>query len=189
MRNLLLAAALAALPSATHAADEIPESLIAQLRADLERPITVIMLRAQNDQHAALGQAEIEALDQKWRAEHEKAEQPLMAQLMGNPMTTYVTRVAARSGGLIEEIFVMDNRGLNVGQSSITSDYWQGDEAKYQMTFAAGAQAVFVDEVEVNEANGHRFRQVSFTLTDPATGEALGAVSVDVNVDELERRK
>jgi hypothetical protein len=104
-------------------------------------------------------------------------------------MTTYVTRLTARSGGLVSEIFVMDNKGLNVGQSSITSDYWQGDEAKYQQTFAVGSGAVLVDEVEVNEKTGHRFRQVSFTLSDPATGEPLGAASVDVNVDELERRR
>jgi hypothetical protein len=189
MRHLLLAATLSAVPGAALAADDIPESLIAALRADLEKPITVIMLRAQNEQHAGLGQTEIDALDQTWRAEHEQTEQPLMAQLMGNPMTTYVTRLTARSGGLVSEIFVMDNKGLNVGQSSITSDYWQGDEAKYQQTFAVGSGAVLVDEVEVNEKTGHRFRQVSFTLSDPATGEPLGAASVDVNVDELERRR
>lgn len=189
MRKLLLATAVAVLPSSAFAADEIPESLIAQLRAELEKPITVIMLRAQNEQTADLSQEEIDALDKKWRAEHEQDEQPLMAQLMGNPMTSYVTRLQARSRGLLGELFVMDSRGLNVGQSTITTDYWQGDEAKYQKTYAAGTDAIFIDEVEVHEATGQRFRQVSFTLTDPATGELLGAAAIDVILDELERRQ
>ena len=189
MRRFLLAAAIATVPSAALAAGEIPDGLVADLKAQLEQPVTLIMLRAQNAKHADLTQAEIDALDKQWRAEHEQSDQPLMARLMGNPMTTYVTKLTARSGGLLSEIFVMDNKGLNVGQSSITSDYWQGDEAKYQKTVSVGGDAVFVDEIEVNETHGNRFRQLSITLTDPATGEVLGAAAIDVNIDELERRK
>jgi hypothetical protein len=33
-----------------------------------------------------------------------------------------------------------------VGQSDVTSDYWQGDEGKWQKTFGTGdANAIFVD--------------------------------------------
>lgn len=188
MRKLLLGLGVALLPSAAFAADDVPDALIAKLKAELEKPITVIMLRAQNEQHAKVTQAEIDSLDKKWRTEREQQEQPLIAQLMGNPMTSYVTRIAARSDGVIAEVFVMDDKGLNVGQSSVTSDYWQGDEAKYQKTYAVGPDAVFVDDVEVDEATGRRRRQVSFTLTDPATGEKLGAAAIDINIDEIKRQ-
>ena len=185
MRRYLLATALCLAASPALAADGVPDSLIARLRADLEQPITVIMLRAQNQQHASLAQEQIDALDQTWRAEAEADEQPLIAQLMGNPMTSYVTRLAARSGGLYSEIFVMDAKGLNVGQSSVTSDYWQGDEAKWQKTYGAGAGVVFVDEVEEDESTQALQSQASVTISDPETGEPIGAITIGINLDML----
>ena len=60
----------------------------------------------------------------------------------------------------------------------MTSDYWQGDEAKVQKTFGAGAGAVFVDEIELDESTQTYQGQVSFALTDPASGEVIGAVTI-----------
>src|SRR3546814_1455058 len=77
----------------------------------------------------------------------------------------------------------MDNRGLNVGQSDVTSDYWQGDEAKWQKSYQGGADAIFVDEVEMDESTQTFQSQVSMPIVDPATGEVIGAITVGVNVD------
>jgi hypothetical protein len=55
---------------------------------------------------------------------------------------------------MITEMFVMDAKGLNVGQSDVTSDYWQGDEAKWQKTYGAGPGVVFVDGSR--KTNPHR---------------------------------
>jgi hypothetical protein len=56
-------------------------------------------------------------------------------------------RVSARdkkaaAGGVIFEIFIVDNKGLNVAQTDPTLDYMQGDEAKFQKTFLVGPEAV-----------------------------------------------
>jgi len=79
----------------------------------------------------------------------------------------------------------MDFKGLNVGQSAVTSDYMQGDEAKWQKTYQAGADALFIDEVEFDDSTQSFQTQMSATVVDPATGEAIGAITIGVNVEKL----
>lgn len=167
----------------------ITQDVVADIRAWAVQPVTIIPITAQNALHADLTQGEIEALDERWRAEREAEDQPLIAQLLATPLSTYLNQIQAQSLGLYPEIFVMDNRGLNVGQSSVTSDYWQGDEGKFQNTYPVGSDAVFIDEAEYHEDSDTYRAQVSLTLADPATGDAVGAITVEVNLTELARRQ
>jgi hypothetical protein len=48
-----------------------------------------------------------------------------------------------------------------------------------------GPTAVFIDEVEFDDSTETFQCQVSATVADPATGEALGAVTFGINIDEL----
>lgn len=169
-------------------ANDIPDAVVAELRSMMVSNVALISLAAQNQRLAGLGQARIDELDKQWRAEAESDNQPLIAQLMGNPLSSYLIRKKAESNGLFAELFVFDATGMNVGQSSVTSDYWQGDEDKYLKTFAVGPDAVFVDAIEYNDETRQRRRQVNFTIVDPETGESIGGATVEINVDELERR-
>lgn len=169
-------------------ANDIPDAVVAELRSMMVSNVALISLAAQNQRLASLGQARIDELDKQWRAEAEGDNQPLIAQLMGNPLSSYLIRKKAESNGLFAELFVFDATGMNVGQSSVTSDYWQGDEDKYLKTFAVGPDAVFVDAIEYNDETRQRRRQVNFTIVDPETGESIGGATVEINVDELERR-
>ena len=105
--------------------------------------------------------------------------------VLGNALSGYLRQQKDSAGGLVTEVFVMDNRGLNVGQSDVTSDYWQGDEAKWQKTYSAGPNAIFVDEVEMDESTQTFQSQLSMSIVDPATGEVIGAITVGINVDAL----
>ena len=119
----------------------------------------------------------------------EQAAEPLVAELMARPLSNYLLRRQAMAGGLYTEIFVVTNRGLNAGQSAVTGDYWQGDEAKFTETFEVGADAVFIDEAELHEGSGTWRQQVNFTIPDPETGAPMGAVTIEVNLTELARRR
>ena len=164
----------------------IDAAFIEQVRDRMSNPVITMMIEAQNNRHAGIGQDEIDKLDKQWRAEREAEDQPLIAVTLTNPLSNYLTQVQAGSGGLYTEIFVIDDKGLNVGQSSVTSDYWQGDEAKFQKTFPLGSGAVFIDEAEYHEATGTWRAQLNMTLSNGA-GQAVGAVTVEVNLTELQR--
>ncbi|WP_206064784.1 hypothetical protein [Nitratireductor mangrovi] len=148
-------------------------------------PVVVSAIKEQNAANAGLGQADIDKLDQQWRAETEASDRPLIDKVLANALSQFLSAKQDEAGGMITEAFVMDNKGLNVGQSAVTSDYWQGDEAKWQKSYGAGAGAIFVDEVEKDESTQTLQSQASIAITDPASGEVIGAITVGINVDGL----
>lgn len=154
------------------------------LREWMKDPAVVDAVKAQNAKHASLAQDKIDALDKQWRAETKAAAKPLINEVTGNALSAYLKKKEAESKGLVTEIFVMDNKGLNVGQSDVTSDYWQGDEAKWQKTFSVGPNAVFVDKVEQDESTQKFQTQVSISVVDGG-GAVIGAVTVGLDVEML----
>lgn len=142
-------------------------------------------VQAQNAKHAGLSQGDIDNMDKDWRAQTDAGSKPMIDAVLGNALSAYLRDQKDSTQGLVTEVFVMDNRGLNVGQSDVTSDYWQGDEAKWQKTYSAGPDAIFVDEVEMDESTQTFQSQLSMSIIDPASGEVIGAITVGVNVDAL----
>jgi hypothetical protein len=166
----------------------IDANFIAQTREWLANPIVPLSIKAQNELRGNLGQPDIDALDKQWRAERESDDKPLISATLSAPLSIYLLRIQAQTLGLYTEIFVMDANGLNVGQSAITGDYWQGDEAKFEKTFPAGSEAVFIDEAEWDEDLKIWRAQLNLTLSDPETAKPIGAATVEVNLTELQRR-
>jgi hypothetical protein len=142
-------------------------------------------IQAQNVRHSVLTQSQIESLDRQWRAEVGADHRPLIEELLGRPVSIFLASIKKQHHGTVMEVFVMDNRGLNVAQSDVTSDYWQGDEAKFKKTYPAGPDAVFVDDVEMDESTQTFQSQVSMSIKDPATNAVIGAITVGLNVDAL----
>ena len=165
----------------------ITAEVIDTIRGWVEKPVVFISLDGQNTQHATLKQKDIDALDKQWRNETKSEDQPLIAAVLSNPLSNYLTQIQAASAGLYTEIFVMDKTGLNAGQSSITSDYWQGDEGKFQKTFSVGSNAVFIDDPELNEDSNTWRSQLNITVAQD--GKAVGAITVEINLTELQRRQ
>ncbi|MCW0232506.1 MAG: hypothetical protein OJJ21_02795 [Ferrovibrio sp.] len=155
------------------------------LREWMKDPVVIEAVKAQNAKHAGLTQDKVDALDKQWRAETKASAKPLINEVMGNPLSAFLKKKEAEGKGLVTEIFVMDNKGLNVGQSDVTSDYWQGDEAKWQKTFSVGPAAVFVDKVDKDESTQKFQTQVSISIVDPAGGAVIGAVTVGLDVEML----
>jgi hypothetical protein len=173
----------------SHLQNLITPDFIEELKALAKPKVVKVSIDAQNQQRGSLDQSEIDALDQQWREETEAPRKPLIAATISSPLSSYLLRCQAESAGLYREIFIMDANGLNVGQSTITTDYWQGDEAKFQKTFDVGPTAIFIDEPEFDDKLNIWKSQVSMTLQDEATSEAIGVMTVEVNLTELSRRR
>lgn len=163
----------------------INDYLKANVLAWASDPAVVEAIKANNAANGGLTQADIDALDAKWRQEVEGSDKPTIDATLGNSLSKFLIDKKMAAGGVIAEVFVMDAKGLNVGQSDVTSDYWQGDEDKFSKSFGAGAGAVFVDEIEKDESTQTLQAQVSLTIADPATGEAIGAMTLGIDVEKL----
>jgi hypothetical protein len=185
-RTVILSAPLVVAASLAQAVDAPPA-----MRAFVESNVmswansaqVIDAVNAQNVQTAGSSEAQILEWDSAWRSQVGQAEQPLISEVMGRDLSQFLSEQVAASDGRITEIFVMDALGLNVAASDVTSDYWQGDEDKFIKTFGMGADAVFVDAVEFDESAQAYQGQISFSLTDPETGEVVGAMTIGLNAE------
>lgn len=166
----------------------INKAVIQEITDFINTDIVRLSLKNQNIKYNSLSQADIDALDKKWRGETKSDEKPLISAVLSNPLSSYLTRIQAHSIGLYSEMFVMDKNGLNVGQSNVSSDFWQGDEAKFQKTFGKGKGAVFIDEPEYDDKLGIWRVQVNLAISNADNSAVIGAVTVEMNLSELERR-
>lgn len=151
----------------------------------IKTDVVISAIKDQNQKYANLAQADIDTLDKTWRAETSASDRPMINAVLASELSQFLATIREKSDGLVTEIFVMDNKGLNVGQSDITSDFWQGDEAKWQKTYLAGPDAIFVDGVEQDESTQAFQSQLSMSIVDPQTGDVIGAITVGVNVDAI----
>lgn len=182
-----LAAALSLAPaaSANEFEPQLRELASTTLAAIARDPALIAAIKQQNAANAGLSQADIDALDKKWRAEVGASDAPLISSVLATDVSAALRGRKDAAGGLITEVFAMDNHGLNVAQSDVTSDYWQGDEAKWQQTFGAGAGAIHIGDVELDESTQIYQSQVSLAIVDETGTNVIGAITFGVNVEAM----
>ncbi|MFZ2099521.1 MAG: hypothetical protein WAU86_03050 [Oricola sp.] len=167
--------------------DEVGRFFQDRVRSWVNGPEVVAAIREQNLRTVGYDDAAIKASDDAWRAEvgSEGADRPMVEEVMQRGVSLYLKQKQRAADWMIVEIILMDAKGLNVGLSTPTSDYWQGDEAKHQKTFQAASRDLFIDDVEFEPDSGLLLSQVSETIFDPDSGEPIGAVTVSVNMNKL----
>jgi hypothetical protein len=169
--------------AAMAAEPQIPPQYVEQVRSWATAPTVLLTLRAANEEHRKLTDKAIQDLDTQWRQQRDAERQPLIAEVLAAPLSSYLMRRHAAAQGQLIEVFVMSSKGLNVGQSAITSDLWQGDEAKFERSFGRGTGAVHYGPVETKSDTGRRAQQVSLAISDPDSGTVIGAITAEFDLD------
>jgi Methyl-accepting chemotaxis protein-like, first PDC sensor domain len=168
--------------AATSYAEKAPDAvndIVPELQSWGKNATLIAAVQAQNSKGMSLD--DIKARDAEWRK----------VDGMDAEMTAIMESAAAKELAKLEktqpyffEVFLMDNQGANVAMTNKTSDYWQGDEAKWQESFKGGAGAVHIGDVEFDESAQAYLVQVSVPVMDG--GSAIGAITIGINLDDLE---
>ncbi|MFQ1702913.1 type IV pili methyl-accepting chemotaxis transducer N-terminal domain-containing protein [Loktanella agnita] len=151
----------------------------------LTNPALIAAINTQNAAHQSLTEEQIIALDQDWRAEATAGGGTMISTTLGSAVSTWLGTQQQATAGFVTEVFIMDNRGLNVAQSVETSDYWQGDEAKWQETYGREDGRLHISDVEFDDSTGFYQAQASMPVFDLGTNEKIGAVTFGINVQSL----
>lgn len=136
----------------------------------------------QNERHADYTQNKITRLDKQWVKERDWAEHPMIDAVLANETSLWLKAYKKKMKGSFAEVFVMDNKGMLVGTSDITSDYWQGDEPQWKETYLKGPKTFFVGDMAKDESTGYYSVKISMTLVDNE-GNAIGAVTASLIVE------
>ncbi|HON90898.1 MAG TPA: hypothetical protein PLT20_00200 [Sedimentisphaerales bacterium] len=134
---------------------------------------------AQNAKGVSL--ADIQAIDKQWMEAED--ELPIQAEKMNNACALEIKKIA-KTLPILGETFVMDNQGANVGQNALTSDYWQGDEAKWKESYKDGKGGVDFGKRQLDKSTNVVDQKISLPVIDEQ-GKVIGAVCFGVKVELL----
>jgi hypothetical protein len=118
---------------------------------------------------------DIRRIDEEWQR---NPRYPLRKTLTSGPCAERLRKLVQDDPTVVEAM-IMDDRGGLVCASVETSDYWQGDEAKWQKTYRDGAM-VFVDEPALDASTGTFAVQLSRLVSD-AKGK-IGALTLTLKI-------
>ena len=166
-------------------AEDAPESvkaLVPELKTLGTNPVLVTAVKAQNATGMTLD--EIKKKDEAWMAT--SGVDDFMKSLMSSDAAKELSKIE-KSKPYFDELFLMDKLGANVAMTNKTSDYWQGDEDKFTGSFNNGAGGIDVGKVKFDKSTQAYLVQVSVPVMDG--GKAIGAITIGINVDELEKEK
>jgi hypothetical protein len=124
---------------------------------------------------------DIRRIDDDWR---NNLRYPLRKSLTSGPCADRLRKLV-QDDRLVAEAFLMDERGGLVCGTVETSDYWQGDEAKWQKTYRDGAQ-VFVDEPALDPSTGAFAVQLSRIVSEGS--HKVGVVTLTLKVPRARAR-
>lgn len=120
-------------------------------------------------------QESIQNNDQEWQRNKDF---PLRKELTHNACAAQLKKLV-QPDAVIVEAFVMDSQGGLVCSTVETSDYWQGDEAKWQRTYGDGKES-FVDEPALDASTGQYAIQLSALVSDK--GRKVGALTMTLKL-------
>ncbi|MDX1634195.1 MAG: transporter substrate-binding domain-containing protein [Marinobacter sp.] len=129
------------------------------------------------------GLDEVLALDQAWQDHAPARHSPLAIELLQNPTSRSLARWQDSQQKLVTEIFVMDAMGAITALSQLTSDFWQGDERKFQATVAMGSGDIHLSAVHFDHSS-RRFQVIASAPVWLLGGSRfVGAVAVGLDVE------
>lgn len=181
---IVVLAGFIALAAMNVTAEEAPKELVDWVESvllDYSSDTTILRaVETENAKGKTLSQ--IQDVDGQWKGTPGIAS--FMDPILNSSAADYL-RTIQDEYKFLAEIFVMDNLGANVAMTDKTSDYWQGDEAKFKNSFNDGAGSTFIDEVEFDESAQCYMVQVSIPVMKG--GKAVGAITFGIDLDAFEQ--
>jgi hypothetical protein len=134
---------------------------------------------AQNAKKVSLD--DIKRIDKEWMEAED--ELPIQAEKCGNACAKELKKIVSANSAIVEA-FTMDNQGAVVGENALTSDYWQGDEAKWKNSFKGGKGGVDIGKEKFDKSANATLQQVSLPIIDEK-GAVIGAVTFGLSLEKL----
>jgi len=154
-----------------------------RIRRLLGHPEIIRILEWQNREHVHITPEEIETLDQQWRYELHQQSRPMINNALSLEISRFLRRIQEDSEGLFSEIMLVDRCGLNAGQSTVTSDYYQGDEPQYTEILGDNGKDLYIGEIEYDASSQGYQVKLSARVYD-GHNEPVGLISFGIDAEK-----
>jgi hypothetical protein len=181
----IVASLLLTFPTVARSQDDVGARQAALARVPKARAVAAdgeIVQAVQAKNRKGESTAEIQERDRQWTKD---PRYPLRATLTQGPCADRL-RELTRDDPAIVEVILMDRQGANVCLSRETSDYWQGDEAKWEKTFREGIDP-FIDAPSLDASTGTVAIQLSVPVKE--AGERIGALTLTLRVARAQKAR
>jgi len=163
-------------------AAEKVEAGVKNLETLARTPSIVTAVQTANLKRADWTAEEIAALDQSW-----KDDAPDIVTTQNEISNNYISQYLSdflKNNPEEVEVFVTDEKGLNIAMSDTTSDFLQADEGWWKSAFADGSGKTFIDSVEYDESTKTYAMNIGVPIRDRETRKAIGVLrgTLDISV-------
>ncbi len=127
--------------------------------------------------------------DSKWQALAPRMATPMASQILELPGSKALFAWQLAHKGLITEAMLMNDMGTLVAMSQLTSDFWQGDEPKFQAVMNApleastGKPVLYISPIRYDSSTARFQITVSIPLASPNGGAPDGAISFGLDIE------
>lgn len=101
---------------------------------------------------------------------------------LSREISRFLRQIQDDSEGLFTEIFLVGKRGLNAGQSNVTSDFYQGDEEPYQQTLGSDGRDVYIGPISY-DASSEGFQVKLSARVLNGHGEPIGMMMFGIDAE------
>jgi len=166
--------------------EEMASVLLSKITGVNQLAKQVRFIRAVKKQNAmGLSLDEIKQRDQQWVVSGPDSD--LKLSMSSSAIGKFLSSVIKNNGDKYNEMFLTDNQGANVAAYPLTSDYWQGDEAKFINSFNNGDGKVYIGDLEFDESTKVNAIQISVPVN--YGNKAIGVLVIGVKVNHIEAEK
>lgn len=149
--------------------------------------IVVDSVMEQNLRNHDVPLGRITVMEERWKSELNRSEQPLIRQIMSHPLSVYLQLVKAESDGLFTEIIVLDEQAITVGRTSKGGVFWFDDSKAWKETLGRSNRDAYVEAAAYSPAT-EKF-QATIAKAIEFEGQLIGVVLLGVNIDKLLQEK
>lgn len=115
-----------------------------------------------------------------WQAFKEGKANESLASVLNGPLAGELRALSDNSKGLVREIIVTDKYGFNVAVTDLTSDFYQGDEEKFQRLLAEPKREYHTGTIQFDASSGLFLVHISVPLRND-DGKLIGGLILGID--------
>ncbi|HAW93569.1 MULTISPECIES: hypothetical protein [unclassified Arsukibacterium] len=144
-----------------------------------QHDMLITAIQARNDLQQSIGF--IQQHDELWVTEQDQQKSGLADTMLTSTLSKMLGQWQLNFAGIVTEVIVTDNQGANVAISAATSDYWQGDEAKFLSIFAQ-PRTFYLGPVEYDQSSRRFLTHLSMPVLHQQ--QHIGTIIVGINIEQ-----